>query len=111
MDELAKLHEERHAAAVATIVRSPAPPVTPMEFITADGRRGWPLVVEYRVFRGDRCAQEYAPTMEPVPPAEAEIPYEAVVHDLAAYDRLKATGALDVGHRLPPADRQATPAP
>jgi hypothetical protein len=26
-----------------------------------------------------------------------------VVHDLAAYDRLRQSGLLDVGHRLPPA--------
>jgi hypothetical protein len=29
-----------------------------------------------------------------------------VVHDLDAYDRLKAAGVLEIGHRLPPA---ATP--
>jgi hypothetical protein len=106
MDDLARRHEERHAAAVATIARSPTLPVPPMEFVTADGRRGWPLVVEYRVHRGDRSAQEYAPAMEPVPPAEPEVAYEAVVHDLDAYDRLKAAGVLEIGHRLPPA---ATP--
>lgn len=117
-------HENRMRRAAATM-NSPPGRLELREVIAEDGRHAYPDVVQYRLRRWVDAAQDYVPTelvdlpptAETHPDDHAEelarkagngflptsVPYEAVVHDLGAYDRLKACGLLDVGHRLPPA--------
>ncbi|WP_372393729.1 hypothetical protein ABMY26_00450 (plasmid) [Azospirillum sp. HJ39] len=58
----------------------------------SDGRIAYPRIVQYEV--GGK--------LQDLPPDDGRL-YFAKVHDLAAYDRLKQTGALEIGHRLPAA--------
>lgn len=54
----------------------------------ADGRYGFPEIVEYQTRSGDRHV---------VPPLDGK-PYRLIIHDLAAYDRMFRTGQLGLGH-------------
>jgi hypothetical protein len=105
-------HQNRMLRACATMAPAPGPLTVEELEAEDDGRKAYPLVVQYRILRLVAAAQEYVPAeVVDLPPLEPESHYEVIVHDLAAYDRLKATGALDVGHRVlasAPADRPTT---
>ncbi len=58
----------------------------------SDGRTAYPRIVQYEVDSN----------LHDLPPDDGQV-YFVKIHDLAAYDRLKQTGALEIGHRLPAA--------
>lgn len=117
----------RHIRACATMAPPPGP-LAVDEMITADGRHAFPTVVQYRLKRWDQTAKAYLPAeLVDLPPAfethpdehahelarqagqqprPATLPYVAVVHDLDAYDRLKATGVLHAAHMAAPEEER-----
>ncbi|NUB15470.1 hypothetical protein GAY28_24510 [Azospirillum brasilense] len=120
-------HANRHLRACATMAPPPGE-ATVLEQVTADGRVAFPTIVQYQLKRWDETAQAYVPaelvdlppTFETHPdehahdlarkagqqPRPATLPYVAVVHDLDAYDRLKATGVLHAAHMTAPEDER-----
>lgn len=56
--------------------------------IAADGRRGYPDVIQYETEDG---------TLHAVPPLDGS-PYTPVVHDLETYELMNGTGMLGFGH-------------
>ncbi|MBP2302558.1 hypothetical protein [Azospirillum picis] len=128
----------RVAAAVATISPAEAARNRLRACLHADGRTSYPEVVRYQVKEADPETGVYRPVgpLMPLPPtAESHpdanaaamaarsgkgalpvsLPYVAVVHDLPAYDALKARGLLEIGHRVrlddigTPVDRRPAP--
>ncbi|WP_376959688.1 hypothetical protein ABNQ39_07195 [Azospirillum sp. A26] len=113
----------RFAAAVSTIPPAEAARNRLKACLHADGRTSYPEVVQYRLKDFDPVNLTYEPTGPLVnlpPTAESHpdthaadlagrsgkgalpvsLPYIAVVHDLPAYDALKARGLLEIGHRI-----------
>lgn len=86
----ASRHIERHKAAARTL-RQPAGFEVPTPVLETDGRVAFPSVVEYRLGDGTTAA---------TPPAENGIVYQAVIHDLALYDWMRARGLTESGHRV-----------
>jgi len=133
------------AARVAAAVSTIAPPTPAeaagnrlRACLHADGRTSYPDVVQYRLKDFDPISLSYEstgplvnlpPTAESHPDTHAadlagrsgksalpvSLPYIAVVHDLSAYDRLKARGLLEIGRRIrmedigAPVDRRPAP--
>lgn len=117
-------HANRHRRACATLPGGPASPLSVMEHVAEDGRCAYPDIVQYRIKRWDATAQDYVPvelidlppTVESHPDEYAQdlarqtgksgqpctLPYGVIVHNLMAYESLKARGLLEYGHRLPP---------
>lgn len=89
---MAERHANRLRRACATMRPSLLRPKLRVRF-HADGRRSFPGVVQYQLQDGGQLLD--------LPPTEEGVVYRRIVHDLAAYDRLQQTGALDMGHRLP----------
>lgn len=124
MSALQTRHAERHDAAVEKGITPPLRDPRMRARMCADGRIAYPDVVMYRVSRWDEESRSYVPAETvPLPPtcdqypdehakelarlARQEprpvgLPYEAIIHDLEAYEWLKAHGLLDCGHRTPP---------
>lgn len=131
----------RVAAAVSTIA-PPTPAEAAGNRLRAchhaDGRTSYPDVVQYQLKAFDPVSLSYEPAgpLVNLPPTTeshpdthaAELagmsgkgalpvsrPYIAVVHDLPTYDRLKARGLLEIGHRIrledigAPVDRRPAP--
>lgn len=120
-------HANRHLRACATMAPPPVE-VAVLDQQYPDGRHAFPTVVQYQLKRWDPAAQAYVPaetvdlppTFDTHPdehahdlarkagqqPRPATLPYVAVVHDLDAYDRLKATGVLHAAHMTAPEDER-----
>lgn len=114
-------HAARHARAVLTTApRQPA--IQVREYVHEDGRHSFPDVAQYVIQRWDDASGRYVegetvdlpPTADTHPDEHAQelarqsgrpqmpcsLPYRVQVHDLAAYERLKQLGALDICHRI-----------
>lgn len=133
---LPERHAARHREACATM--APAPAIRRIRAVRrADGRVAYPEVVRYRLYRWNEAEEAYCaaelvdlpPTVESHPDEHMRgrarasrrpfllvtLPYVADVRDLVLYDRLKARGALEHGHRVAmddggePIDKHAAP--
>ncbi|AWJ85138.1 hypothetical protein TSH58p_17385 [Azospirillum sp. TSH58] len=120
-------HTNRHLRACATMAPPPGE-ATVLEQVHPDGRVAFPDIVQYQLKRWDETAKAYVlaelvdlpPTFETHPdehahdlarkagqqPRPATLPYVAEVHDLDAYDSLKATGILHAAHMTAPEDER-----
>ena len=133
---LPERHAARHRDACATM--APPPGARRIRAVhRADGRVAYPEVVRYRLHRWNETEGTYRaaelvdlpPTVESHPDEHMRerarasrrpflpvtLPYVADVWDLVLYDRLKARGALEHGHRVAmddggePIDKHAAP--
>ncbi|PNQ99363.1 hypothetical protein C1S70_07290 (plasmid) [Azospirillum argentinense] len=133
---LPERHAARHREACATM--APPPAIRRIRAVRrADGRVAYPEVVRYRLYRWNEAEEAYRaaelvdlpPTVESHPDEHMRerarasrrpflpvtLPYVADVRDLVLYERLKARGALEHGHRVAmddggePIDKHAMP--
>ena len=133
---LPERHAARHREACATM--APPPVIQRIRAVRrADGRTAYPEAVRYRLYRWNEAEKAYRPAeLVDLPPTveshpddhmrelariarrrflPVTLPYVADVRDLALYERLKARGALEHGHRVAmddggePIDKHAAP--
>ncbi|TWA69706.1 hypothetical protein FBZ84_103423 [Azospirillum baldaniorum] len=118
---LPERHAARHREACVTMALPP--PIRRIRAVRrADGRVAYPEVVRYRLYRWNEAEETYRPAeLVDLPPTveshpdehmrerarasrrpflPVTLPYVADVRDLVLYERLKARGVLEHGHRV-----------